>query len=130
MAGAVTRGVLFVHSAPRALCPHVEWAAGNALGVRVSMDWTAQLPQAERSIATSSSVFAGPDWHFGHARVGSALFGVPTGAAAEAAVTVGTTAAVTVAAPVLAACPPPPPPPPLAATLNTPCQLLLGHWCE
>ena len=38
MAGATTRGVLFVHSAPRALCPHVEWAAGNALGVRVSMD--------------------------------------------------------------------------------------------
>ncbi|MBW7899942.1 MAG: alanine racemase [Rhodocyclaceae bacterium] len=42
--------------------------------------WTAQLPRAERSIATSSSVFAGPDWHFEHARVGSALFGVPTGA--------------------------------------------------
>lgn len=42
MAGATTRGVLFVHSAPRALCPHVEWAAGNALGMRVSMDWTAQ----------------------------------------------------------------------------------------
>ena len=42
MAGALTRGVLFVHSAPRALCPHVEWAAGNTLGVRVSMDWTVQ----------------------------------------------------------------------------------------
>lgn len=46
------------------------------------IDWTARLPRAERSIATSSSVFAGPDWHFEHARVGSALFGVPTGAAA------------------------------------------------
>ena len=42
MAGAITRGVLFVHSAPRALCPHVEWAAGNVLGVRVAMDWTVQ----------------------------------------------------------------------------------------
>jgi hypothetical protein len=42
MAGAITRGVLFVHSAPRALCPHVEWAAGNVLGQRLSMDWTEQ----------------------------------------------------------------------------------------
>ncbi|HMO12242.1 MAG TPA: DUF3145 family protein, partial [Actinotalea sp.] len=38
----MTRGVLFVHSAPRALCPHVEWAAGGVLGVRVLLDWTAQ----------------------------------------------------------------------------------------
>ncbi|MFE6970663.1 DUF3145 domain-containing protein [Isoptericola sp. NPDC057653] len=42
MAGAITRGVLFVHSAPRALCPHLEWAAANVLGGRVSLDWTAQ----------------------------------------------------------------------------------------
>ena len=42
MAGAITRGVLFVHSAPRALCPHVEWAAGNLLGSRTTFDWTAQ----------------------------------------------------------------------------------------
>jgi hypothetical protein len=42
MAAAMTRGVLFVHSAPRALCPHVEWAAGNVLGTPVSLDWTAQ----------------------------------------------------------------------------------------
>ncbi len=38
----MTRGVLFVHSAPRALCPHVEWAAGGVLGVRLSLDWTPQ----------------------------------------------------------------------------------------
>ncbi|MCA5894943.1 DUF3145 domain-containing protein [Isoptericola sp. NEAU-Y5] len=42
MAGAITRGVLFVHSAPRALCPHVEWAAGTVLDSRVSLDWTPQ----------------------------------------------------------------------------------------
>jgi uncharacterized protein DUF3145 len=42
MSGAVTRGVLFVHSASRALCPHVEWAAGGVLGVRVGLDWTPQ----------------------------------------------------------------------------------------
>ena len=27
-----TRGVVFVHSAPRALCTHVEWALGGLLG--------------------------------------------------------------------------------------------------
>ena len=42
MAGAITRGVLFVHSAPRALCPHLEWAAGNVLGGDVSLDWAPQ----------------------------------------------------------------------------------------
>ena len=42
MAGSITRGVLFVHSAPRALVPHMEWAASNVLGARVSMDWTEQ----------------------------------------------------------------------------------------
>jgi len=29
MSGAITRGVLFVHSAPSALCPHVEWGRGR-----------------------------------------------------------------------------------------------------
>lgn len=42
MAGAVTRGVVFVHSSTRALCPHVEWAMGNALGTTVHLDWTPQ----------------------------------------------------------------------------------------
>ncbi|WP_402469398.1 DUF3145 domain-containing protein [Isoptericola aurantiacus] len=42
MAGAITRGVLLVHSAPRALCPHLEWAAGSVLGGHVSLDWTPQ----------------------------------------------------------------------------------------
>jgi len=37
-----TRGVVYVHSAPPALCPHVEWAVGAVLGVRVSLDWTPQ----------------------------------------------------------------------------------------
>lgn len=38
----MTRGVFFVHSVPPALCPHVEWAAGNALGREVSLEWTKQ----------------------------------------------------------------------------------------
>jgi hypothetical protein len=43
---SATRGVLYVHSAPSALCPHIEWAAGGVLGVAVSMDW---IPQAAQS---------------------------------------------------------------------------------
>ncbi|UFU01710.1 DUF3145 domain-containing protein [Ruania suaedae] len=42
MSGVITRGVFFVHSAPRALCPHVEWAAGSVIEARMSFDWTAQ----------------------------------------------------------------------------------------
>ncbi len=38
----LTRGVLFVHSTQRALCPHLEWAISDVLGSRVSLDW---LPQ-------------------------------------------------------------------------------------
>lgn len=37
-----TRGVLFVHSAPSALCPHVEWAAAHVLGTTVELAWSAQ----------------------------------------------------------------------------------------
>ena len=39
-------------------------------------DWTARLPNAARSITTSSTVFCGASWHFDCARVGSALYGV------------------------------------------------------
>ena len=42
MNGTYTRGVLFVHSSPRALCPHVEWAAAEVLGTRVHLEWTEQ----------------------------------------------------------------------------------------
>lgn len=37
-----TRGVLFIHTAPRALCPHIEWAAGAVLSTEVTLDWTVQ----------------------------------------------------------------------------------------
>lgn len=37
-----TRGVLYIHSAPTAMCPHVEWAIAAVLGVHVSLDWTSQ----------------------------------------------------------------------------------------
>ena len=37
-----TRGVLYVHAATSALCPHIEWAVAGALGVPVNMHWTRQ----------------------------------------------------------------------------------------
>ncbi len=45
-ARSVTRGVLFVHSAPSALCPHVEWAVGGVLGTAVGPSWSAQPAHA------------------------------------------------------------------------------------
>jgi len=42
MVTSVARGVLYVHSSPRALCPHVEWAAGHAIGRPVNFEWTDQ----------------------------------------------------------------------------------------
>jgi len=38
--------VLYVHSAPSALCPHIEWAAGGVLGRAVNLVWTGQGAQA------------------------------------------------------------------------------------
>jgi hypothetical protein len=41
--GLVTvRGVLQVHSAPPALCPHLEWAVAGVLGVPVNLPWVDQ----------------------------------------------------------------------------------------
>ena len=37
-----TRGVVYVHSTPKALCPHIVWAIEGVLGTRVSVDWTDQ----------------------------------------------------------------------------------------
>ncbi|ACQ80056.1 conserved hypothetical protein [Beutenbergia cavernae DSM 12333] len=71
MTGATTRGVLFVHSAPRALCPHVEWAAGSVLGKQVALDWTAQPAAAglfRAELSWAAAVGAG-------ARLTSALRG-------------------------------------------------------
>ncbi len=47
----MTSGVLFVHSCPPALCPHVEWAVAAELGMRVRLDWTEQ-PTSPGSLRT------------------------------------------------------------------------------
>jgi hypothetical protein len=55
---STTRGVLFVHSAPAALCPHIEWAVGGLFGVPVRLDWTMQ--PIERSAYRSEYSWSGP----------------------------------------------------------------------
>lgn len=42
MRGTYTRGVLFVHSVPPALCPHIQWAVGNALEQEIKLQWSDQ----------------------------------------------------------------------------------------
>jgi len=37
-----TRGVIYVHSSPSAVTPHVEWAISGVLDARVVLDWSAQ----------------------------------------------------------------------------------------
>ena len=54
-----TRGVVYVHSAPPALCPHVEWAVGGVLDQRVTFDWTPQ-PAAPGSLRAELSWQADP----------------------------------------------------------------------
>jgi len=39
---STTRGVLYIHSAPSALCPHIEWAVGGVFGMPVHLCWTSQ----------------------------------------------------------------------------------------
>lgn len=38
----MSAGVLYVHSCPPALCPHVEWAVAAELGTRARLTWTDQ----------------------------------------------------------------------------------------
>ncbi|MEJ7650503.1 MAG: DUF3145 domain-containing protein [Nakamurella sp.] len=42
MVTRATRGVVFVHAAPAAICPHAEWAISSVLGGRASLQWTPQ----------------------------------------------------------------------------------------
>lgn len=46
-----TRGVIFIHSVPPAVQPHVEWAVTSVLGYPAHFDWTKQpaLPSMNRS---------------------------------------------------------------------------------
>jgi Protein of unknown function (DUF3145) len=50
------RGVLQVHSAPPALCPHIEWAVAGVLGMAVRLSWVDQP-------ASPGTLRAELDWH-------------------------------------------------------------------
>ena len=39
---STTRGVIYIHSAPSALRPHIEWAISGVLGAPVNLRWTNQ----------------------------------------------------------------------------------------
>ncbi len=45
MPRVMTRGVVFIHSTPTALCPHIGWALEGVLDTRVALDWTPQMAQ-------------------------------------------------------------------------------------
>lgn len=37
-----TRGVVYIHATPKALCSHIQWALESVLGSRVALDWRDQ----------------------------------------------------------------------------------------
>jgi Protein of unknown function (DUF3145) len=55
---STTRGVLYIHSTPAALCPHIEWAIGSTFGMPVHLDWNPQ--PVERSSYRTEYVWVGP----------------------------------------------------------------------
>ncbi|HEY2312070.1 MAG TPA: DUF3145 domain-containing protein [Streptosporangiaceae bacterium] len=59
------RGVLQVHCAPPALCPHIEWAVAGVLGVPVSLPWVDQA-------ASPGALRAELTWH-GNPGAGGAI---------------------------------------------------------
>jgi Protein of unknown function (DUF3145) len=50
------RGMLQVHSAPAALCPHIEWAVAGIVGVPLRLPWVDQP-------ASPGTLRAQLDWH-------------------------------------------------------------------
>ncbi len=53
-----TRGVLYIHSSPSALCPHIEWAAAGVFGLPVRLEWTTQ--PVERACYRAEYSWSGP----------------------------------------------------------------------
>lgn len=51
-----TSGVVYIHAAPAALCPHIEWALTAALESRADLRWSAQPASAGQLRAISNWV--------------------------------------------------------------------------
>ena len=54
----MTTGVVYIHSAQAALCPHVEWALSSTLNARANLKWSAQ--DAEPGMQRATVDWAGP----------------------------------------------------------------------
>lgn len=58
MSSPTTRGVLYVHSASRALCPHIQWAVESVARQRTDLQWTPQ--NAEPGAVRAELEWSGP----------------------------------------------------------------------
>ncbi|MDY6810166.1 MAG: DUF3145 domain-containing protein [Actinomycetota bacterium] len=54
----MTTGVVYIHSAPVALCPHVEWALSSTLNARANLKWSAQ--EADPGLQRATVDWTGP----------------------------------------------------------------------
>lgn len=62
-----TRGVVYVHSSPLALCQHVEWAISRAISSPVNLPWSAQpMEVGSRRAEVGWSGSAGTAAHIAH----------------------------------------------------------------
>ena len=70
---SAARGVVFIHSTPKALCTHIEWALSGLLGATVHLDWVNQ-PIAPGTVRTELSWTGTPGLS---SQITSALRGYP-----------------------------------------------------
>jgi len=71
---STTRGVVFIHSTPRAFTVHIEWAIGELLGARVNLDWIDQ-PVTPGTVRSELSWVGMPDLS---TKIASALLSFPS----------------------------------------------------
>lgn len=71
MAVGYTRGVVFVHSAPRALCPHVQWMLEDVLKTEVHLEWGVQ----KATPGVLRTEYSWVHWYWGAASFGNAWLG-------------------------------------------------------
>lgn len=53
-----TTGVVYIHSSPAAVCPHVDWALSSALGIPAKLKWNAQ--PAQKGLLRATAEWTGP----------------------------------------------------------------------
>lgn len=58
MSQPMTRGALYIHSAPAALCPHIEWAISSVVERHTTLEWVPQ--PASPGMLRAEMAWAGP----------------------------------------------------------------------